>query len=540
MERAAFWGLCVLVALAMAFTGPIPTSDGLSHLTMAHFMLHAGDPAMPMLARLYEINPHPAPNIAGHWLLMRLMAWMTPLQAENVLQILCLVSLPLSARLLLNRLAPAARWLALFFVFIAFHRLFFYGLYNFSLSMSGCLLCLWAYVRLRDSPGLGSAAALAGLLVLTLLCHAGGWMQAELGVAALAGTELLLALRVPAQRRATLKMAVWVSLALLPSLGAMLLHTARLGSADGTEFWFSPLSRLIEIAKGDPFGTIGRPTAVAALAMGAVAVLLFASGRHVPAPVRPSGAPMDAGLRRAVLTLPWVFLAWALVIPEKAGGGWTHAWRAAVFPLMGFLIACAALQIHRWLRRAAAAVACTGALTALGMTVDRQIRFVAPVAAEFDKIDRMVPAHCAVAPIFSHFKLDAADRAQMVNHPIFNMTNRLELSGDRPVLFKYLARLAVYPVRFKAGADPHGLLYGWEPMQHDPHVYELHLDRYEKASGIPVSYVLLADIPSGDLAGRYAAIRHEIAARFTLIYKSPLLGLELHRRSDLPTVCAAP
>lgn len=539
MERASFWGLCALVVLALACTGPIPTSDGLSHLTMAHFMLHAGDPAMPMLARLYEINPNPAPNVGGHWLLMGLMTWLPPLQAETVVQILCLVSLPLSARLLLNRLAPAARWLALFFVFIAFHRLFFYGLYNFCLSMSGCLLSLWAYVGLRDRPGLGPAAGLAGLLLLTLLFHAGGWMQAELGVAVLAGTEWLLSLKAPAPRRAALQLALWVSLAALPSLGAMLLHTARLGSADGVEFWFAPVSRLVEIAKGDPFGTIGRPTAYAALLMGALAVLLFVSGRCQPAPLRPSGAAMDAGLQRALLTLPWVFLGWALVIPEKAGGGWTHAWRAAVFPLMGFLLACAALQVHDWLRRAAAALACGGALTALGLTVDRQIRFVAPVTAEFEKIDRLVPAHCAVAPIFSHFKLDAADRAQMVNHPIFNMTNRLELSQDRPVLFKYLARLAVYPVRFKAGADPHGLLYGWAPLQHDPHVYELHLDRYEKASGIPVSYVLLADIPS-DAVGRYAAIRREVSARYTPVYKSHLLGLELHRRNDTLDVCAAP
>src|SRR3954453_16904028 len=97
-----------------------------------------------MLNRLYEMNRSFSPNALGHFLLASLMLVFPPLAAEQVLQILCVVSLPVAARLTLRRLSPDAGWIALFFFPVALQRMFFMGLYNFCLSMTGCLLCIWA------------------------------------------------------------------------------------------------------------------------------------------------------------------------------------------------------------------------------------------------------------------------------------------------------------------------------------------------------------------------------------------------------------
>jgi len=102
----AFWTLLALLALVVVVSGPFLTSDGPAHVSMAHFLLRAGDPAWPMLNRLYKVNPILPPNALSDLLLAGLMWIVPPLTAEQIVQGLCLVSVPLAARLTLRRLAP--------------------------------------------------------------------------------------------------------------------------------------------------------------------------------------------------------------------------------------------------------------------------------------------------------------------------------------------------------------------------------------------------------------------------------------------------
>src|SRR5215510_10378097 len=134
-----FWLLLAAVTGLIAVAGPILTSDGPAHVTIAHAIVVAGDPAWPMVNRLYEINPALTPNALGHFLLAGLMMVMPPAVAEQSLQILCVAGILLSGRLVLRHLNPSATWLALFFFPVALQATFLMGLYNYCLSIALCL-----------------------------------------------------------------------------------------------------------------------------------------------------------------------------------------------------------------------------------------------------------------------------------------------------------------------------------------------------------------------------------------------------------------
>ena len=145
--------------------------------------------------------------------------------------------------------------------------------------------------------------------------------------------------------------------------------------------------------------------------------------------------------------------------------------------------------------------------------------------------DHLIGPHCTVAPILGQFKADPANTARLFYHPMFHIANRLELTGDRPVLFSYVARLPVYPVRFRPQADPQALLFGWLPSQRDTRVYKLDVAGFEKASGIPVDYVLLWDIPPDQDPGAYRDLRAAVAqSHYQLAYRSSGGRMELYRR----------
>ena len=61
----AFWILLALLAIVVIVAGPVLTSDGPAHVSMAPFIVRGGDPAWPMLNRLYEFNLIEANNCDG-------------------------------------------------------------------------------------------------------------------------------------------------------------------------------------------------------------------------------------------------------------------------------------------------------------------------------------------------------------------------------------------------------------------------------------------------------------------------------------------
>jgi hypothetical protein len=533
-----FWTLLVVLAAVLGYAGPVLTSDGPAHVDTSHFLTLVNNPDWPMLNRLFEVNPTLSPNALGHFLLAGLMLVFPPLVAEQIVQALCLLSIPLAARLTLRRLAPGSGWIALFFFPVALQRMFYMGLYNYCLSLTGCILCIWAFLRLRERVSVGNSILLAALLLATLACQASGWMEAVVAVGTLSAVDSAWRLHRGESFRLVLRLPAITFMILVPGL---LLFAQFASGAKGPHLTYygpSPLSRLLTVLAGDPFAPIGRSTAAVGLVLGLTLAFVAVSGAIALS--RTDRGQQDRSLRIAICMLPLGFLAFLMILPDAAGGGWTHTWRAEPLPYVGLALACAMLPPHRLVQGLAIASATVGSVTAIAMLVWVQVWQVAPVAREFNEADRLIGPHCTIAPILGQFKLDPANTAQLFYHPLFHIANRFELRGDRPVLFSYGARLPIYPVRFVPGVDPHRLLFGWEPGQSDTHVYKIDPIGYEAATGIPVDYILLWDMPGPDEASLFSAIRPSVlGAGYQLVYRSSGRRMELYQRPG-PGGCAKP
>ena len=550
MAAWLFGGLLLLLMATLAITGPVLTNDGPSHLSMAHVIRIVGDPSTPMLNRLYEMNPGFVPNALGHHLLSAFMLVLPPLVAETALQILILAALPLAAWLTLGRCGQGAGWLALFFFPIALQRLFFLGLYNFCLSLIGLLLCVWAYLRLReavltDAPRRDGAppatgfrwieasvparmAQLAVLSLLTFASHVSGWMAAALAVGTMVLVETAMRLRTGEAPSGILRLPVAVALALLPALlpaGLFLLQA----SGQTTAYGAPPLERILRVARGDAFAPIGRSTALAGMALGALLLALTLVG--VRNALRTAQDAATRRLQAAACAVPLAFLLFLLVSPEQAGGGWSHVWRAEVFPRMGLALACATLPVGpAVLRLTATLAAALGSLTSIAVTAWLQVAALPPVAAEFAEAEALIGAHCVVAPVIGTVQFDNRNSARIIHQPLLHIANRFELHLDRPVLYNYLVRLTVYPVRYRAGMSPTLALFGWEPQSRMTSIAALDVPRFESASGLRVDYMLLWDVGIGDRR------RDVLSGLYELAHRSTSGRLELYRRQP-PGMC---
>ncbi len=540
IETPVFWTMIGLLVTVVSVFGPVLTNDGPAHLDMAHFILRNGDKAWPTLNHLYEFNLTLSPNALSHLLMAALMHVFPPLVTEQIIQVLCLISVPLAARLVLRRLSPGSEWLALFFFPVALERMFFLGLYNFCLSLTGFLLCLWAFLRLRADTHLANCLILATCLVITLAFQASGWMEAALAIGTMTLVEAIQRHRRGESGRAVLHLLTINSLALAP--GTLLFMLSMLfTTGDRHITYLIPLSmRLISIVSGESFAPIGRSTAAISLFLGLTLGVLAATGVYTLARSSRLSSP---GVQQPLLAMGMVtvsLIGLALIIPDEAGGGWTHVWRAQVFPYIGLVFFCALLPQLRIIRAFATAAAGLGGLAMIGMTFWIQAWEVPGPVREFNEADAWIGPHCTVAPILTQFKLDPANSARLFYHPMFHVANRFELRSDRAVLFSYNARLPLYPVRFKPGADPQSLLFGWFPGQRDTRVYKIDIAGYEAASGIIVDYVLLWDFPDSDQSGPYDKIRSDVArAHYQLVHRSSGGRLELYRRPG-PEGCPKP
>lgn len=554
IEAWLFWGLLALMAAMVVVAGPILTNDGPAHLSMASFLRLAGEPSAPMLNRLYEPNPAMAPNALGHYLLAGFLWLLPPLRAEQALQVVILAGIPLAARLALRRIRQDAAWLALFFFPVALQRLFFAGLYNFCLSLIGFLLCVWAYLRLREAvlqagPGRAGAppptrlrqieasvpartAQLAALSLLTLASHISGWMAAALALGTMVLVETAMRLRGGEARIGALRLGAVIALALLPALvlaGLFMLQASGQTMAYGAH----PLERILRIARGDAFAPIGRSTALAGAVL--VGMLLALAMVGVRRALQATQVATTQRLQAAVCAVPLAFLLLLLVTPEQAGGGWTHVWRAEVFPQMGLALACAALPIGSpaALRLLMASAAAVGGVVSIATTTWVQLIDLPPVAAEFAEADALVGAHCIVAPVIGTVQLDARNTARISHQPLLHIASRFELRQDRPVLYNYLVRLTVYPVRYRAGMEPAQTLFGWQPQSRTTRIATLDIPAFEATSTMQVDYVLAWDLGPED------GLRAALPGPDALAHRSASGRLELYRSSP-PGECRGP
>ncbi|WP_377705152.1 hypothetical protein [Pseudoduganella sp. UC29_71] len=546
------WLLGALYAAAVLSVLPFATNDGPVHMSFAR-LLGGGLDSGVLQAQHYRANGALHPNLAVYGLAVLLLKGMRPELAEALVQLACLLGPVAGMALVLGQFQRRQQWVALFAFPLALHQLFFLGLYNYCLSVTGFLVSIAALMWMQKRPGAARAAAPIAALYFTYFSHAAGFLAAMVATGVLTALSFAAAWREPgADAEEAVRRHARHAAVLMSPLPLALLAMGGAPDAAGTGFAFgAPLDqRLKSFAILSPLNLQHTPLdrylvpLLAAAILGSVAVLAVLAalaalaapaGRSALAPAR---FPVN-GRARAALLLFAALLALALAFPDTAGGGWTHYRRMQMFPYFAGLLCMACLRLRRRVRNALAALAIAVSLALLAGGTWRQQRIKQQLAPMLE-VERLVGRHCTVLPLL----LDdggawASGMALPPKYrPFFHAATRLELHGDRVALFNYLARLQVYPVQFKPGQDTQALLFHWLPQQEGTAVARVDIAGYERASGQAVDYIL----QWGALPSAPAPLRAEVLralAGYAPVYTARGGAVRLYRRAA-PAAGAGP
>jgi hypothetical protein len=511
MPRRPFEVLALTVSAltaAVILSHPLATSDGPAHVAFANLIATLGQPGHELQQRAYALNFRPNPNLLMYLVMAGLLHVLPAGLTESIVQVFCILGPAAAAWLAIRQINRENAWLAVFVLPLSLNQLFFYGMYNQCAATGAFFLVLAAYFWLVSAPSWRRAVVLAGALVLTFVCHASGFIMAMIGLTAMAGVSLVWTPREPSNRYVFLAMVAPLPLAVLFLAGA---------PGAGVEFGPSVPTRLYQMAtlsvlrvnlRSDGYVAAGLSLVLAGAAMAAAAAVIF-RGKLVR---------YQAGGLAAFLV--------ALSFPDSAGGGWTHFRRFELYPFFWSLLLVASLPLWARVQRGLVAFGVFAALLLVASAVYRQSLIRAELAPLVE-IDRRLGRDCTVLPLM----LDAATMGrgypnyEAMSQPV----SRFELHDDRVVLFNYLARLDIYPVRFRAGVEPQSNLFHWPSGRHESTIETVDVAGFERSSGLHVDYVLVA----GDVDRETERLRSEIQnalAGAATVYSAPGDRMKLYRR----------
>ncbi|MEJ8810650.1 hypothetical protein WKW77_06190 [Variovorax ureilyticus] len=488
--------LALLVAMAMA-QQPFATNDGPVHLAFADLIAHLHDDQGRALQReAYRVDLRLTPNLLPYLLMAGLVELSSVRIAESIVQLLCLLAPTIAAWCALRAIRRDNAWLAIFVFPLSLNQLFFLGLYNYCLSTAVFFLVVAAFWKLQEARSLAWSVGLGALLSLELTTHAGGFVAAMAGVGALTAGHVALAWRRERAGPVAALMQQWR--AILAMLIPLPLLWMSLSESAGTPVLFGPgpWERAISAGRLSILRQTGGADSIIALALslGLAASLAWAVVRIIRQGSRLPDRAVDAMV--ATLAALAVSVVLMFAFPDTMGGGWTHFYRLILFPYFWIVLLLAQQSFS-----ARAAWGLLGFVSAvsfalLGSTMKNE----ALVRAQMEplrQVDRLVGAHCTVLPVVLESRpVDSTGGAIATTRmPYFQNASRLEAHDDRLVLFNYLARLPNYPVRFLPQVEPQRLIFHWPPHYRGTTFDAVDVAGFEKASGIPVDYLLLIGDP---------------------------------------------
>ena len=522
LDRHALAVVIAFVAATIAVIGPFATNDGPVHMSFARTLWWGFDG--PTQAALYERRLQPVPNLIGYLLAGPLLPMLGPDGAEAILQALCLVALPLGGTVVAAAFGTRGGPFPGLFGVLGMNRLFVLGLYNFCLSLGFALAAFGAAVRaLRGQHRWWWV--LAGALAATVVSHGGGLMLAVVLIAGwtlpvLAG-DLAQMPSVAAAARRYVPLAV----AVLPTAAFVVAHAAlagpgRLDHGPGLGERLGALFDLYMFALHGP--RAGAAPGVALLVLSGLALLALVRRWQRAAQDR-TALPAAASL----ILIPGGTLALYLIFPDEAGGGWDHSKRLLVMFWVTVAVIAATEPLGRTLRHAATVLATLSLAGVLAAALADQ-RDARAAVNEADRLLETVPRSCEIVPLITEPRNVGTRQLKITYEPLFQIATRAEHSGDRVVLFNYLARLGPYPTQYRAGMDPHGPLFGWLPEQRSSAIRVLDIGRYETTTGRSVDYVFV----QGERLDRIV-LPPDFTEQFVEVAASPWAGMRLFRRIGL-------
>lgn len=145
-----------------------PTLDGPSHVYNARIIAELLFNSGSSLDSFYALNPTAVPNMTGHVFLALLQALLPGWIAEKVLQALIIAAIPVGFRYFL-KMTGAKSLVAVYLIFpFTYSFFFFYGFYNFCLSLALLFFAAGATEHFRRKPSQVWAPAVMVLFGLIL------------------------------------------------------------------------------------------------------------------------------------------------------------------------------------------------------------------------------------------------------------------------------------------------------------------------------------------------------------------------------------
>jgi hypothetical protein len=545
MRQSAYRGVLlglVILTILLILPHPLATNDGPVHLAFSHLILTAHQPDYPLQDQIYTIGLKVNPNLLVYLLMATLMRSFSPGVVESLVQILCLCGPILAAYFAISRINPKNAWLSIFVLPISLNQMFFLGLYNHCISTAAFFLAIGTYFWMSKSPSLPRALALSGTLILAFVCHASGFIMSMAGIGTLAGTAIVLQWRrerriVPALIEQ--RYVLGAMLASCPLAGWFL----RSGTKSVTEYGVSlsrriwQFSKLQELAVNYPLRDRFVAGFISALLLVAFA---FASRRLVRNRTVMSPQQRQQALGAIAGTL--VAMVIMLAFPDNMGGGWTHFRRFEIYPYYWIILVLAFDSFSSIFAGVLLASGSAATVFLFASTIVRQNMIhkqMAPLAA----VDQLIGNHCTVLPLVLESRPVGIykQREWMQYEPFYQSASRLELTGDRVVLFNYLARLDAYPVHFHPSMEPQRLIFHWKPQQSEVWIEKVDIPEFEKSSGIPVDYILLWGSFKSARPGMTPQVQAALSG-FSAVYKSDdgLVMLYKRQSGDKDLCMAAP
>ncbi len=527
-----------LIVAAFILRHPLATNDGPVHVAFSHVLLTYYQADHPLQHQAYALNLRPNPNLAVYFLMSALMRFLSPALAESIIQILCTAGPVAAGHFAIRTINPRNAWLAIFILPMTLNQMFFLGLYNHAISMAAFFLVIGLYFRMIEAPSYGRAAGLSAALLLTFFCHASGFVMAYTGLGVITATAILTGLQRTLRETPSFASALVLTLKkqryILAPLIAPIPVAAFFLSSGGkspTAFGIPVSYRLAQFLKlhllavNYPLVDRYPAFAISLLLLTAFCIVSFRIvGRHSAC----SPQRRDQVLGAIAATLFAVFVM--TIFPDTMGGGWTHYRRFQVYPYFWVLLTLSFESFSTLLTECFFAVGASASVILIASTIARQNiihRQMTPLA----QVDQLIGNHCTVLPLIleSHLVRDHNIPDWMDYEPYFQSSSRLELSGDRVVLFNYLARLTPYPVHFRPEIEPQANIFRWKPQRIENAIEDVDVSDFERGSRMKVDYILLW----GARERRTPEMQRQIAnalTRFSPIYQSNDGWVALYQR----------
>jgi hypothetical protein len=362
--QLAFAAAVVLNLAPIAWFTYLPTRDGPSHAMNARLVRRLLTGTAGHAVDLVTWNPSPVPNWLGHALMAAAGAIVTAFQAERLLLVVIVASLPLALRYALRASVTATTALEFLAVPLAWGGQVHWGFYNYALSLSCFLVAVGYWLRHRD----GLTWPVLGIWSLILVATYFAGAQALLHTGLVVGTVAL------AERRPGLSRRLWrTAVAAMPALALLAAFTvlrprvAEPATAYPAASWAAANLFRLDVLRGVDGDSL--VTTAMALGLGALAARWCLRSL--------TERPL---LERALAIAFAIDVALVFLAPTTIGGGTLLTPREAAFALLTLILCFGADP--RWIPRPVV-LAVVAALLTVGLHASR-----IPFYARYDEAMR--------------------------------------------------------------------------------------------------------------------------------------------------------